>query len=149
MKNTQMTWMRYFLPSHIIFTHKNLLFFFMVYSHFPLMKVHPHPQNPSCQLIVHCTWFHMDDPYGPFAEKWTFSSMSFFLKPAAHSTMKIGIKKWLYILWICLEKYFWAKKTDIFHFFFLNLSPALLHFGAPQLPSLQELVSLIFRSSFF
>ena len=54
--NTHMTWMRYFWPSHIIFTHKNLLFFFMVYSHFPLMKVHPHPQNPSCQLIVHYIW---------------------------------------------------------------------------------------------
>ena len=32
----------------------------------------------------------MDDPYRAFTEKWTFSSMSFFLKPAAHSTMKIG-----------------------------------------------------------
>ena len=81
--------------------------------------------------IMHSTWFVMDHLYGASVEKSTFYHMSEFQKPTAHYRSKIGIKKWHCILWICLEKKFWAQKNlKKSNFCFLNLSLALLNFGA-------------------
>ena len=71
------------------------------------------------------------DGMNVFQLYWLFATCPNFKDKKLTQKIKIVIKKGLYIQWICLEKYFGPKKKFKFlTFYFLNLSPALMIFGA-------------------
>ena len=86
---------------------------------------------------------------------WGFSRKDDFLPHASISNAhcSLQIKNWykevaLYPMDLPWKK-FWAQKNfKNYNFYFLNLSPCLLYFGAPPLLSLHEFASQIFRSWF-
>ena len=62
--------------------------------------------HPGCQVGIGKTPI-----FGDFVFLWNLSN---FQMPTALSKTKIGIIKWLYILWIWPEKYFSAQKSQNF-----------------------------------
>ena len=79
----------------------------------------------------------MDNPYGASVEKLTFYHMPEFQMPTAPYQSKIGIKKWLCILWICLENNFELKKFEKIQLLFSKPKSSLAELWSPVTPNIQ------------
>ena len=83
-----------------------------------------------CRIVSVMTW------YGRFSEILTFCCMTKFLRQKTHSKNKNCYKEVTLYLMDSPWKIFWEKKKlKISTFYLLNLSPALLIFGASWRPN--------------